>query len=506
MTEFLMNLLENNNPEEVFILAPQFRDYSQNQAGVVSSAMGKLLDTIDPLTIGTDQDLILRSLDISSTHSSFPSINWDSFSLASDHSVNFTKSTASSVLNHVVGNSPTSIVASMGNIGNSITSLSSHGAVSMAHIPVDFSTIFSVREELKSISFGGTITIPVSTSSDFNPRDVSVEISTSSAIDFSVAIHKGNITIMDTSQANTLLDTTDNSFITTSIEGSSYSYSSIMDMNYVVTDTELLSVTLAINGVDSDTATIISGTESDDILSGAEGMDILSGDAGNDMLHGGFGSDILEGGTGADLLDGGAGIDYLDYGSSQMAVNVDLLLGSGTGGDAEGDQYVSIENVVGSLLNDTLHGDNENNLLVGWYGDDTLHGARGDDTLEGGEGNDIVRGGRGDDILTGGRGADILTGGAHRDHFVYNSIKDSIHDAYDIITDFLQGKDKIDLSALKSDGIKGFANVKVTQNTSTNHTILTTSDTLVDHGGQPIDFHVELVGNLALKESDFIFG
>jgi serralysin len=72
---------------------------------------------------------------------------------------------------------------------------------------------------------------------------------------------------------------------------------------------------------------------------------------------------------------------------------------------------VTIENAVGGGGNDTIIGNEVDNILTGNAGDDTITGADGDDTLLGGFGADILRGDAGDDRLDGGDGADTLTGG-----------------------------------------------------------------------------------------------
>ena len=57
---------------------------------------------------------------------------------------------------------------------------------------------------------------------------------------------------------------------------------------------------------------------------------------------------------------------------------------------------------------------------------------------------DVLSGGPGDDLLIGGVGADRLTGGAGSNGFGYLSMRD----AGDTLTDFVPGKDRIDLSGL----------------------------------------------------------
>src|SRR5205807_2057066 len=86
---------------------------------------------------------------------------------------------------------------------------------------------------------------------------------------------------------------------------------------------------------------------------------------------------------------------------------VDLTQTTQHGGDAEGDQLVSIENIIGSSWNDTIVGDGADNRL------------------EGGLGNDTLIGGGGRDTLLAGFGTDTLTGGADADTFVFTSTMDS---------------------------------------------------------------------------------
>ena len=65
-------------------------------------------------------------------------------------------------------------------------------------------------------------------------------------------------------------------------------------------------------------------------------------------------------------------------------------------------------------------------------------------TFTGTAGRDVIVGTAGDDILIGGAGPDELTGGGGRNVFVYQSMRD----LGDVITDFVPGKDRIDLAAL----------------------------------------------------------
>lgn len=89
-------------------------------------------------------------------------------------------------------------------------------------------------------------------------------------------------------------------------------------------------------------------------------------------------------------------------------------------------------------LNDTLLGSEGSDVLLGLGGNDTLHGLGGNDRLEGGDGNDT---------LIGGKGNDILIGGAGNDTFVWNA-DDRGGNYHDIVKDFGNGADKLDLSQL----------------------------------------------------------
>lgn len=145
--------------------------------------------------------------------------------------------------------------------------------------------------------------------------------------------------------------------------------------------------------IGNDNDNILLGGEGEDTLQGLAGEDILLGEEGTDILEGGEGDDILDGGDQGDSLSGGAGIDTVTYADAQNAVTVDLLAGTGSGDEADGDTFSSIENLVGSGFDDFLTGDTLNNSLIGGAGDDTLDGGAGDDFLEGGEGDDIITGG-----------------------------------------------------------------------------------------------------------------
>ena len=119
-------------------------------------------------------------------------------------------------------------------------------------------------------------------------------------------------------------------------------------------------------------------------LDGGAGNDLLFDYGGKGILNGGAGNDTMIGRLGADDFDGGADIDVVRFADAVGAVTVDLTLGTGIGADAQGDTFVNVENLVGSIFFDTLIGDGGVNRLEGGAGRDRLTGKGGDDQLFGG--------------------------------------------------------------------------------------------------------------------------
>ena len=138
--------------------------------------------------------------------------------------------------------------------------------------------------------------------------------------------------------------------------------------------------------------------------------DRLTGDSANNYLDSSGGDDAIEGSLGSDTIDGGAGVDNLRYGRLTQAVTVNLKDGTTNKGDTilpamlvvgSGEVPVpnlsSIENLEGTLFDDTLGGDIGDNLLVGLAGNDRISGDDGNDRIIGGQGADTIEGGAGID-------------------------------------------------------------------------------------------------------------
>ncbi|BCW90204.1 hypothetical protein sos41_33720 [Alphaproteobacteria bacterium SO-S41] len=151
------------------------------------------------------------------------------------------------------------------------------------------------------------------------------------------------------------------------------------------------------------------GTSFGDILGGSDTANVISGLVGNDYLYGAEGDDTLIGGAGADRLEGQGGNDTASYAGA--AAGVTSFLGGAflNTGEAAGDSYFSIENIMGSAFADLLVGDGGNNIVNGGAGNDFVFGGIGADSLFGGAGDDQVQGGPGADVIDGGDGNDIAS-------------------------------------------------------------------------------------------------
>ena len=105
---------------------------------------------------------------------------------------------------------------------------------------------------------------------------------------------------------------------------------------------------------------IIDGDDNPNILNGTSGRRHDQWLRRRRCSPGRGGNDLLRGGAGADTLHGGDGGDTASYFFGASGVTVDLVFGTGTGGEAQGDTLIGIEGVTGSTAGgDTLTGDGE---------------------------------------------------------------------------------------------------------------------------------------------------
>ncbi|TSD89479.1 calcium-binding protein [Mycobacterium sp. KBS0706] len=313
-----------------------------------------------------------------------------------------------------------------------------------------------------------------------------------------------------------------------------------------------------IGGAGGDTLT---GNAGDNSLWGFNGNDSLSGMAGADNLIGHAGDDLMRGGAGSDSLNGGDGTDTATYYDSAVAVTVNLVLGTGAFGDAQGDILTGIENLSGSNAGgDDLIGDSGANSLHGYGGDDVLRGGAGADTLEGGTGTDLasyynsaaavtvnlaagtgsgsdaqgdilvsienlngsnfadtLTGNGGTNVLRGLAGRDTVTGGAGADRFVYAATGEAgIGANADRITDFSHAQgDRIDLSGIDANGGTpgngAFTFIGTGLYTGVagqlRYAVTSPGVTTVAgdvNGDGASDFHIALTGTITLVAGDFV--
>jgi len=182
----------------------------------------------------------------------------------------------------------------------------------------------------------------------------------------------------------------------------------------------------------------ITGDAGANVLSGTMATELILGLGGNDTLFSGGDGDVLDGGDGDDFLDavddndwsslsgifiGGAGNDTVSFQGmhggggtlnfSLAVTGIQNITTTATGA------FIGVENVIGSLTNDSITGDGAANRI------------------EGDDGRDTLNGGDGDDVLIGGAQDDTVTGGAGNDTFVFNAADNFDHG--NIITDFTAG-------------------------------------------------------------------
>ena len=155
----------------------------------------------------------------------------------------------------------------------------------------------------------------------------------------------------------------------------------------------------------------------------------------NDTITGNSSSNIIDGGAGADMVAGGLGNDT--YVGDNTGDVVTEAAGAGTD---------TVQSSITYALGATLE-------------NPTLTGAAAAINGTGNGLNNIIKGNGANNILTGGLSSGNIAGGLSVDTFTYNTLADSAFGALnrDMITDFLLGVNKLDLSAID-------ANLSITGN------------------------------------------
>ncbi len=173
---------------------------------------------------------------------------------------------------------------------------------------------------------------------------------------------------------------------------------------------------------------------------GNDGNDILLGQGGNDALYGGDGDDILRGGTGNDTLTDLSGTNRFYGGEGDDLINIadpDAYFKGGAGIDTINLDY-------NGDVSWTLTSDFDVEIIYAGSGNSIIDASLVSHsmTIFGEGGDDIISTGSGDDHVHIGQGTDMISGGTGADVFYFSS-----NWGRDIVTDFEDGQDILDLSA-----------------------------------------------------------
>ena len=152
---------------------------------------------------------------------------------------------------------------------------------------------------------------------------------------------------------------------------------------------------------DTDGAGALGGNVENLTLTGSANLD-ATGNALNNLLTGNSGDNVLNGDSGSDTAS------YVSA-TAGVTVNLTVLTPQNTVG-AGADTLISIENLIGSNLNDVLTGDSGNNVLDGGPGNDSFTGGAGDDTYITDSAADVITS---ESAGAGGAGIDTVVAGVN---------------------------------------------------------------------------------------------
>lgn len=163
-----------------------------------------------------------------------------------------------------------------------------------------------------------------------------------------------------------------------------------------------------------------------EVFIGDDNANSFGGTDGYDLFIGKGGDDFFAGQDGPDVAYGDAGDDILDLGRGQ-----NTAFGGG------GNDIIQAQGIGGSQIQ-------------GGPGDDDLTGSFDNDVILGGDGEDRIESLYGNDVLTGGDDADIFAFQGDL-RIAFRGVGD------DVITDFQNGLDKIEIDAFFTPGAGSFA-------------------------------------------------
>ncbi len=169
-------------------------------------------------------------------------------------------------------------------------------------------------------------------------------------------------------------------------------------------------------------------------------------------------------------------------------------------------------NILGTSYGQTHTGTGEADTVSGGGGNDTINGLGGNDTLNGDAGNDTINGGDSRDVMTGGAGSDRFL-------FLSTSNAGNSVSSRDVITDFVSGSDKIDVSAIDNNvntsgngaftflatagamiTVPGQIHFRYDTSTGAEHTIIEGNN----NRDLAPEFQIDVVGHVNFAAADFI--
>jgi Ca2+-binding RTX toxin-like protein len=287
----------------------------------------------------------------------------------------------------------------------------------------------------------------------------------------------------------------------------------VADLSVVSFNGQLADLTIKITGI-SGIDTLVGGSHAD-IIKGGSAVDVMVGNGGADTFLYTAQSNIEAG----EFADGSGGTDTLELNGnfagtaellSVILVSVERLamLGGDQTARLSSEQIATLEEIVGIGGFQSIEArgsdlDLSHIVFTAWSSLNDFIALDGLDTA------DSIVGSSEADFVTGGGDGDDLSGGGDADVFSYTSIDDSTTGTgRDLIADFTQGEDRIDLFSL-ANGIVfiGEDSFSALGGAEARYEFTTSGNTQIEidaDGDGSADSKILLTGQIGLLESDFI--